>query len=121
MSPERVATTTQESDEAAFIATLRDALGAVDAAGIEYLLMGGIGSAAFGRPRFTHDIDLFVKPDGAEPALDALAAAGFETERTDPRWLYKGFKRDAMVDVIFRSAGEIYLDDEMLAHGSDID
>ena len=121
MTNERTATTTQESDEAAFTATLRDALAAVDEAGIEYLLMGGIGSATLGRPRFTHDIDLFVKPDGARPSLDALARAGFETETTDPHWLYKGFKRDAMVDIIFRSAGEIYLDDVMLARASDAD
>jgi predicted nucleotidyltransferase len=118
MASDRIGTTTQESDETAFVATLHDALGAVETAGLEYLLMGGIGSAALGRPRYTHDIDLFVKPDGAGPTLDALAAAGFETERTDPHWLYKAFKRDAMVDVIFRSAGEIYLDDEMLAHAS---
>ena len=38
------------------------------------------------------------------------------TEETDPRWLFKGFKDEIMVDVIFRSTGDIYLDEEMLAH-----
>lgn len=121
MAPERIGTTTQETDEVAFVATLRDALGALDSAQLAYLLMGGISSATLGRPRYTHDIDLFVKPDAARPTLDALASAGFDVEETDPRWLYKAFKRDAMVDVIFRSAGEIYLDDEMLERASVID
>lgn len=121
MATERTALVTQESDGVAFVATLRDAVAAVEETGTPYLLMGGIGSAALGRPRFTHDIDLFVTPDAAGPALEGLASAGFETEETDERWLYKAFKRDVMVDVIFRSAGDIYLDDEMLAHASVID
>ncbi len=118
MAPDRTGITTQESDEVAFVATLRDAVAALEKAHIEYLLMGGISSATLGRPRYTHDIDLFVKPDAARRTLDTLGAVGFEVEETDPHWLYKAFKRDAMVDVIFRSAGEIYLDDEMLARAS---
>lgn len=46
-------------------------------------------------------------------ALRALAKHGFQTERTDPTWLYKGFKERILVDVIFKSKGEIYLDAEM--------
>jgi predicted nucleotidyltransferase len=99
-------------------AVLRDTVAALDAAGIPHLVMGGVGSAAMGRPRGTQDIDVFVHPDAARPALEALASAGFSTEETDPRWLYKGFKDGVLVDVIFRSSGEIYLDEEMLARSS---
>ena len=43
-----------------------------------------------------------------------LAGAGFRTEETDPHWIYKAFKHGVLVDVIFRSTGDLYLDDEML-------
>lgn len=48
--------------------------------------------------------------------LEALRDAGFTTEETDPVWLYKAFKDDVMVDIIFMVMGGIYLDDEMQAH-----
>ena len=66
-----------------------------------------------GRPRSTHDIDIFVRPEDAESALEALGQNGFETERTDARWLFKGWKEEMMVDVIFKSQGDIYFDTEM--------
>jgi predicted nucleotidyltransferase len=101
-------------DEAAFLLALDETTGALNEAEVPFLLMGGIASACQGRPRFTHDIDLFVKPQDAPRAADALAAHGFETEQTYAEWLYKGFKHGQMVDIIFRSSGDIYLDDEML-------
>ena len=66
------------------------------------------------RPRQTHDIDVFLRPGDVEGALDLLEADGFETSVHDPAWLAKAFKRRVLVDLIFRSSGEIYLDDEML-------
>lgn len=106
------------SDDGAFLDTLVDAVGALDAAEVPYLLMGGVGAATFGRPRSTHDIDVFVRPESARPALKAMASAGFDTEERDPRWLYKAWKHGVLVDVIFRSAGDIYVDDEMLARST---
>lgn len=111
----RVRAETHDFDEAAFLAALDEAVAALDECGVPYLFMGGIASACQGRPRFTHDIDLFVRPQEARRALEALAAKGFETEETYAEWLYKGFKYGQMVDLIFRSTGDIYLDDEMLA------
>jgi hypothetical protein len=110
----RVRAETHDFDEAAFIRTLDETVSALDAAAVPYVFMGGIASACQGRPRFTHDIDLFVRPQDAHRALDALSDAGFETEETYAEWLYKGFKHGQMVDIIFRSSGDIYLDDEML-------
>ncbi len=107
-----------EHDEARFIAVLDDAVAAVEAAGLPYVLMGGIAAACHGRPRWTHDVDLLVRPTDARAVLDALGAAGFDTEETFPDWLYKASRDDQLVDVIFRSAGDIYLDDEMLARAS---
>jgi len=57
-----------------------------------------------------------VMPNDARAALKALAAAGFRTEETDPVWIYKAFRDDAMVDVIFMITGGIYLDRDMLDH-----
>jgi predicted nucleotidyltransferase len=74
-----------------------------------------------GRPRWTHDIDLLVRPDDARDVLDALRGAGFTTEETDPVWIYKAFKDDVMVDIIFMVMGGIYLDDEMRAHSIERD
>ena len=103
-----------EFDEPSFLLALDETVTAFTEAGVDFLFMGGIASACQGRPRFTHDIDVFVRPQDARRALDALAEAGFDTEETYAEWLYKGFKHGQMVDLIFRSMGDIYLDDEML-------
>ncbi len=105
----------RDVDEGRFLTVLSEAIAALDAKGIAHLVMGGISSAELGRPRGTNDIDLFVRPESARLTLEALAPAGFTTEETDPRWLFKAFKDEIMVDVIFRSTGDIYLDEEMLA------
>ena len=110
-----------EVDEGRFLAVLRETIAALDAKEIPYLLMGGISSASLGRPRGTNDIDIFVRPESARLTLAALEADGFRTEETDTRWLFKGFKDEIMVDVIFRSTGDIYLDDEMLSRAQIID
>jgi hypothetical protein len=104
-----------------FEAVLRETIEALDGEGVPYIFMGGIGAATHGRPRWTHDIDVFVRPEDAGRALRALAGAGYRTEQTYPDWLYKGFKHDVMVDVIFKSLGGILLDDEMLARAKDED
>jgi predicted nucleotidyltransferase len=96
-----------------FNRVLGETVEAMEEAGIRYAFIGGIASGGLGRPRSTQDIDLFVMPDDADLALRALAKHGFRTEKTDPSWLFKGFKDDILVDVIFKSKGEIFLDSEM--------
>jgi len=61
-----------EHDEARFIAVLDDAVAAVEAAGLPYLLMGGIAAACHGRPRWTHDVDLLVRPTDARAGADLV-------------------------------------------------
>jgi len=96
-----------------FAGVLREAVESVERAGLPFLVLGGLASALVGRPRWTHDIDFLVRPDDARDVLSALRSAGFTTEETDPVWIYKAFKQDVMVDVIFMVMGGIYLDDEM--------
>jgi predicted nucleotidyltransferase len=100
---------------------LKEAVEAVGQAGYRFLVLGGLASSLVGRPRWTHDIDFLVRPDDARDVLAVLRAAGFTTEETDPVWIYKAFKRDVMVDVIFMVMGGIYLDDEMLSRSIERD
>jgi predicted nucleotidyltransferase len=101
------------TDEA-FEQALHDVAQALDGMGLPYLLMGGVGTATMARPRRTDDIDLFVTPEDAPRVLDVLGANGFDTEVANPTWLYKAFKHGVLVDVIFRSMGDVYLDDQMI-------
>lgn len=81
---------------------------------IPYLVVGGLASSVYGRPRFTTDIDVLVRPEDALRALEALGGDGFETEETDPHWIYKARWNGIVVDVLFALKGGIYLDDAML-------
>jgi predicted nucleotidyltransferase len=102
-------------DEATFRRVLAQAIRVAEATGLPHAFMGGIASTALGRPRWTHDVDLLVRPRDARAMLRAFADAGFATEETDQAWLYKATSDGVLVDVIFESTGGIVLDDEMLA------
>jgi predicted nucleotidyltransferase len=101
-------------DRDALASVFRDAVQAFELAEVPYVLIGGLASSALGRPRCSSDIDLFVMPEWAPRALEVLAKAGFTTELTNPAWLYKAFRHDILVDLLFKSVGDIYLDREML-------
>ena len=101
-----------------FWEVLDEAIAALAEGGIGYLFTGGIPSAVHGYPVWSHggeDIDLLVKPDEAAKALETLAAAGFETERTHADWMYKGRKHGVTVDLIFRPDGGIQLDNQTMS------
>ena len=106
----------EEVQDRAFFEVLDEAIGAIENAGLPYALMGGIASAALGRHRWTHDIDFFMRPEDARPALRALEGLGFTTEETDQAWLYKAYKQDILVDIIFSAKGGIRFDEEVRAH-----
>ena len=46
----------------------KDLFAALNAAGAEYLLVGGYAVGFHGAPRFTKDLDLFVRADEANAA-----------------------------------------------------
>jgi len=110
---ERDARVTSKSDADAFVPVLADVVRALE--GLPFCVLGGVASAAYGRPRMTKDIDVFVRRDDAERALEALAGFGFETEHTNPSWIFKGFRDGVLVDVIFKVKSDVYFDDEMAA------
>jgi predicted nucleotidyltransferase len=106
---------TREDDADVFARALGRVVDALEGT-VSYAVFGSLVSDLFGRPGPSGDIDVLVRPDHAEVALDALAAAGFATERTDPSWIYKAVLEGVLVDVIFRVKGDIYLDDEVAEH-----
>ena len=93
--------------------TLKRASALLRDAGVPFALGGGIAIWARGGPESEHDLDLFVKPDDADRALDALAAGGFRPEKPPEQWLYKAWDGDIMVDLIFEPSG-VTIDDEFV-------
>jgi predicted nucleotidyltransferase len=110
-----------QSTQEAVNRVLADVVAVLESADVPYVLIGGLASSLHGRPRTSRDIDVLVQQVDAKRALDALGDAGFETEETNPQWIYKAGKDDVQVDLIFWLKGDIYLDDEMLARSEERD
>src|SRR3954464_2444735 len=104
MAPKKSSLSTEDPEVAGrFNRVLEGVVAGMEDSGVSYAFIGGIASGGLGRPRSSYDIDLFVRPEDAEVALRALQKQGFETEKTDPNWLYKAFREEILVDVIFKS------------------
>jgi predicted nucleotidyltransferase len=99
------------SDDQAFAAVLAEVVETLD--DVSYGVIGGVASAAYGRPRWTKDIDVFCRAEDADGVLDRFATRGFDVERTNPMWIYKAFRGDVQIDVIFKVRWEVYFDAEM--------
>jgi len=108
-------------DQERFRRVLADAQEALREAAVPFALLGGVASCVYGRPRWTHDIDIFVRPHDARNALGVLADAGFETARHDETWIYKAVKDDVLVDVLFKAEGDVYFDDEMAGRSRQVE
>ncbi len=101
-------------DQSTVLRVLEETTDALDGAGIPYLFIGGLPLAIYGRPKPIQDLDLMVKHEDAGEAMAALEAAGFDSKDPDEHWLHKAAKEGVLVDVITRSEGDLYIDDEML-------
>lgn len=99
--------------------TLRLAVATLRERGIPFALGGSLAAWARGGPVTQNDLDLMVKPDDAEAALDALAEAGMRPERPPEEWLYKAWHDQVMIDLIFCPSG-LELTDEVLARADTI-
>ncbi len=93
------------ADHGSFAPVLRETVETLHADRLPFALIGGLAVSCFGRPRWTHDIDVLIRPQDADRALCLLKAREFKTERTDPSWLFKAFKHDVMIDLIFFCTG----------------
>jgi predicted nucleotidyltransferase len=102
--------------DALVMQALLAAVAAVERASVDYLLVGGLAAACFGRPRASRDVDVLVRPADVARVLDALSEAGFQREEVELDWLDKVRLGDVDVDVINRVTSDIYLDDELMCH-----
>jgi hypothetical protein len=89
------------------VATLREA-------DIPFMLGGSLAAWARGGPEPKKDLDMMLRPQDADAALEALAGTGMRTERPPEEWLVKAFNDDVLVDLIFRPSG-LEINDETLA------
>jgi predicted nucleotidyltransferase len=103
---------TTGSDDAAFVDVLRTVVAALG--DMPFGVLGGVASAAYGRPRWTKDIDVFCRADDANRVLDILERHEFDVELTNPTWIYKAWRHGVLVDVIFKVKSEVYFDNAML-------
>jgi predicted nucleotidyltransferase len=101
------------SDFEELLETLKHAAAALREADVRFVLGGGLAVWARGGPETEHDVDFFVSPADAERALHALADAGFRTEEPPEGWLYKAWRGDVLVDLIYAPTG-VDVDEELL-------
>ena len=89
-------------------------------AGVPLLVGGAYAYGTYsGIYRDTKDLDVFLRKADAQRALEILERDGWRTERTYEVWLYKAFKGEWFVDLIFSSGNGIAdVDDEWFAHAS---
>ena len=90
------------------LASFEALVAALEAAGVRYLVAGGLAVNAYGYLRFTKDVDLVVQlvPETIEAAFRALATLGYRpmapitaTQFADPR-LRAGWIRDKGMQVL---------------------
>jgi predicted nucleotidyltransferase len=105
---------------AQMLETMKKAGGVLNDAGIPWALGGGLACWARGGPETEHDVDFLLRPEDAERSQEALAAAGFRTERPPEGWLLKAFDDDVMVDLIYDPQGGP-VDDDLLERADELE
>jgi hypothetical protein len=100
-------------------ASLKKAGAALREANVPFLLGGSLASWARGGPETRHDLDLMIKPEDAERALEALERVGMKREIPPEGWLVKAWDGDILVDLIFHPTG-MEITDEVIARGEDL-
>ena len=110
------------SDETAFSDiehALKRSTAALRDAEIPFLLGGSLASWARGGPETRHDLDLMIRPQDADRALQALVDVGMKAEDPPEEWLLKAYDGDVLVDLIFRPCG-VEVDEEVIARGEEL-
>jgi predicted nucleotidyltransferase len=101
---------------------MKRAGGVLNEAGIPFVLGGGLACWARGGPKTEHDVDFLVKPEDAERAREAFAAAGMRTEKPPEGWLLKAYddEGDVLIDLIFHPRGG-EIDDEVFERAEELE
>jgi Uncharacterised nucleotidyltransferase len=87
------------------LATMKRAGAALRDAGVDHMLGGGLAIWARGGPPSDHDVDLLVRQEDADHALEVLSGSGFRPEKPPEQWLYKAWDGENLVDLVFHPAG----------------
>ena len=98
---------------------LKRAAAALREADVPFLLGGSLASWARGGPETRHDLDLMIKPEDVERAVEALTEAGMRPERPPEEWLVKVWDGDTLVDLIYCPKG-LPMDDDVIARGEEL-
>jgi hypothetical protein len=94
--------------------SLKRAAAALQRAEVQFMVAGSLACWARGGPEPRKDLDLMVRPEDAERALEALVGAGMRPERPPENWLLKAYDGDLLVDLIFHGMG-LPVDDDLFA------
>lgn len=97
--------TDQEQEFEGLLAAMKKAGGALNQAGIPFVLGGGLACWARGAPKTEHDVDFLVKPQDAQRAQQTLARTGMRTETPPEGWLLKAYEGGVLIDLIFDPQG----------------
>ncbi|HJR46285.1 MAG TPA: nucleotidyltransferase [Actinomycetota bacterium] len=108
-------------DQDTLLRVLGETSDVLDRTGIPYVFIGGLPLSVYGRPKPIKDLDVMVRHEDVEKTMQVLADAGFETKDAPEEWLHKAAKDGVLVDVITRSEGDLYLDDELLGRALERD
>jgi hypothetical protein len=95
---------------------LKKSAAALRLADVPFLLAGSLASWARGGPETRHDLDLVIRPEDVERAVEALQKAGLVPEDPPEEWLVKAWDGDTLVDLIHQPKG-ITVDDAFLERG----
>jgi predicted nucleotidyltransferase len=98
--------------------TLRKVVPALRDAEVPFLLGGSLAAWARGGPESSHDVDLMIRPEDADRALETLQDAGLRTEQPPEEWLFKAWDGDVLVDLI-HCARSLPITDEVFERGDD--
>jgi hypothetical protein len=98
----------------ALVDALRAAVPALREAEVPFMLGGSMAVWAYGGPEPTNDLDLMVREEDAERALQALEAVGMRVAHPPEEWLVKAWHDDVLIDLIHGPRG-LPITDEVLA------
>jgi hypothetical protein len=109
----------ETDDFQALVDTLKVTVAALREREIPFMLGGSLAAWARGGPEPKHDLDVMLKPEDADRALETLERAGMRSERPPEEWLVKAWHNDVLVDLIFEPSG-LEITDEVLARAETI-
>jgi hypothetical protein len=95
---------------------LKKSAAALRGADVPFLLGGSLASWARGGPETRHDLDLVIRPEDVERALEALKDAGMQPEDPPEEWLVKAWDGGTLIDLIHHPKG-IPVDDALMERG----